>query len=232
MGKQLFLFLVSATLLLAQEDASQTEAKPLWLFSQHPLNEQKTYEEMNFLFSEGYAIGGMEISDGELELLAYLTPDRELRDWFFSEFLSLEDMEQELSALMKDGWYLLDIAWSKNRIYALLEKRMDLVPLRWRMATVDSITEINPLYQQYRDQGYLFSAISISFDGRFWLLFTEYEDVDDDTSLLRLHRIPGDEAGILQLLQEGYSPHAMGRAEDQYYLLYKRNSSEPGSQEN
>lgn len=224
----LVLLLLPAALLLGQtgSDGTVSEEEPLWVMAEHTLGSETMAEDISRIVAEGYVPVGMEQRDQTVHMLYIDNPDINVDRWVIQEFEDLDNLNEEMSAPMLEGWVPMDISKTENGLTVLFVLAEELQAAGWRIDISPlEATSIQETYANWRNQGFEPYGISLSPEDEVWYLLID-EGTDEEPAAVFFNGYPrlGSQVadGITEDIASGAIPWGLMVGDDTLYVHYLR----------
>lgn len=210
---------VSVAFLLVSVVAVAQPESPV-LIGEHPFDGELAAAAISETIERGFTPVGLEVTAGEAIVVLYAQADDGSTPgtWLLHEFDSINTLEDEMNALLDNGWTPMDLSFSNGRIFALL---VDVGPelSGWRIHTevLTRTAQVEETIQRFQNDG--LSLWGISFDAnRIWYLFLRESDREVPRGLsIQSYRNDVNEiqTGLTNQLNVGWLPWGMFIEDDQ-----------------
>lgn len=206
----------------AETQDETADAASLWLLVIHELREEMAGE-VSTLIQQGYVPVGIErIPEKGVGILYIRSNDLEVRRWRLTEIEDLTTLNDELTALIANGWIPMDITTVDGRSLTVLLLDVDLEITGWQITLGPPETEeILSTYERYRNQGYIAYGVSVDSLNRMWYLFLRFDPGQEvSRPLLNAFKAEDLSDGINRDISNHAMPWALGAQDELFFIQY------------
>ncbi|MFP4511037.1 MAG: hypothetical protein ACLFNQ_13020, partial [Spirochaetaceae bacterium] len=207
------------SMLLVAVSATAQPESPV-LIGEHPFDGELAAAEISSTVERGYTPVGLEVAVDEAIVVLYAQADDDSTpdNWLLHEFENINTLEDEMNALLDNGWTPMDLSFSEGRIYALLvDNGPELSGWRVHTEALTRTEQVEETITRFQDEG--LSLWGLSFDAdRIWYLFLRETDRESPRSVsIQSYRndVGEIQTGLTEQLNVGWLPWGLFIEDDE-----------------
>jgi hypothetical protein len=146
-----------------------------FVLAAYPFDVEEAKEQIDAMCNDGLLPVGLEVDEGAAINVLYAENDTvPFSRWFLYNVVEFENLEADLSYLMKEGWLPMGLSRSGVGLYVLFinaDKKIN----SWRITRFPvSASDFKEAVESYMTEGFLPYGISV-YEENMWVLFLQVE---------------------------------------------------------
>lgn len=203
-----------------------SEERPIWALIDHPMDDQAV-RNISGVIDDGYVPVGMDIGNSHISVLYASSTDIVFDRWIIHEFTKLENLNNEFSGFLLDGWIPMDISRTPDGLSVLFVRgdgQQEILGWRIQEISAGDPDAVLQTLERYRDNGFLPYGVTIDReDDEFWFLLLQTEQpVDTELRRIALNGFTNEniQEGISTDIQNQLLPWGLARGNEGSFVLY------------